>query len=139
MDKGYQTLIRLHQYHVDEKRRALGNLLGQVANLENQSSELENQILVEQDVARSAPENVGMFYGDYAAAVVQKLSDLTQAITKVESHITVAQDEMRTEYKDLKVYEISQETIDTAEKKERDRQETAFLDELGQEAYRRKG
>ncbi len=103
MDKGYQTLIRLHQYHVDEKRRALGNLLGQVANLENQSSELENQILVEQDVARSAPENVGMFYGDYAAAAVQKLSDLTQAITKVESHITVAQDEMRTEYKDLKV------------------------------------
>ena len=80
-----------------------------------------------------------MFYGDYAAAAVQKLSDLTQAITKVESHITVAQDEMRTEYKDLKVYEISQETIDTAEKKERDRQETAFLDELGQEAYRRKG
>jgi len=136
--KGYHTLIRLHQYRVDEKRRALGELLGQVADLENQSTELENQILVEQDVARAAPDNVGMFYGEYAAAAVQKRTNLAHAIDEVEGHITVAQDEMRTEYKELKVYEISQETVDTAEQKEQDREEQAFLDELGQEAHRRK-
>lgn len=138
MAKGFQTLIRLHQFRVDEKRRALGELLGHVADLENQSTELESQILAEQDIARNAADNVGMYYGEYAAAAVQKRTNIAQAISSVEEHITVAQDEMRTEFKELKVYEISQDTLDSAETLKNNREEQAFLDEIGQESHRRK-
>ena len=40
MAKDFHALIRLYQYRVDEKRRALGVLLGNVARLENERDRL---------------------------------------------------------------------------------------------------
>ena len=59
MPKDLNTLIRFHQYRVDEKRRALGELLGEVADLEQQSVHLEREIVTEQEVANSAPDRLG--------------------------------------------------------------------------------
>ncbi len=138
MARDLHTLIRLHQYRVDDKRRSLGELLGEVANLEKQGENLEKEIVSEQSIANSAPESIGMFYGEYAAAAVQKRENISLEIAGVEEKIVVAQEEMRVEFKDLKVFEITQEARDEADALEASREEQAILDELGQEAHRRR-
>jgi flagellar protein FliJ len=138
MVKDLHTLIRLHQYRVDDKRRSLGELLGEVTNLEQQGEHLEREIVTEQEIANSAPDSVGMFYGEYATAAVNKREEILLQITGFEEKIAVAQEEMRIEFKDMKVFEITQESRDETAAKEAAKEEQAILDELGQEAHRRR-
>jgi flagellar biosynthesis chaperone FliJ len=138
MRKDLGALIRLHQHRVDEKRRSLGELLNGIATLEKRLEYLEKQILSEQVVANSASDSVGMFYGEFAKEAVSKRAKIVLEISDIEKKIIVAQEEMRSEYNDLKIFEISQETRDEISAMETSKTEQQTLDELGQEAYRRR-
>jgi flagellar FliJ protein len=138
MPKNLNTLIRLHKYRVDEKRRSLGELLGEVASLETRSKNLEHEIIAEQKTASAAPDSVGMFYGAYAKEVVNKRNEILTQISDFEAQITATQEEMRSEYQDLKIFEISQERRDQITALETTKMEQATLDELGLETHRRR-
>ncbi len=138
MARDLKALIRLHQWQVDEKRRALGQLFGDANDLEKQAVDLETEILVEQDVAKGHSEELGFIYGPYAQAAIGRRADLVSSRAEVEEKIALAQDEMRDEYKDLKTYEISQEARDKNEESERQQREQAFLDEIGLQSVHRK-
>jgi flagellar FliJ protein len=138
MPKNLNTLIRLHKYRVDEKRRSLGELLGEVASLETRSKNLEHEIIAEQQTASAAPDSVGMFYGAYAKEVVNKRNEILTQISDFEAQITATQEEMRSEYQDLKIFEISQERRDQITALEATKMEQATLDELGLETHRRR-
>lgn len=138
MAKSFHSLIRLHQWRVDEKRRALGALLGQAVELEGQAQSLETEIVNEKQAAMANPVEAGMFYGAYAAAAVQRRGRIAAVRTEVENEIVGAQDEVREEYRDLKSLELSQETRDAREEKERLAGEQAILDEMGLERHRRR-
>lgn len=138
MAKGFQTLIRLHQWRVDEKRRALGQLLSEAVQLEGQATTLENEIQSEKQTALADPVGAGAYYGAYAAAAIDKRHNIAAAREELEGEIAVAQDEMRKEYRDLKSYELSQEARDNREEAERMTAEQAVLDELGLELFRRR-
>ena len=138
MARDFKALIRLHQWRVDEKKRALGLLLGEVAGLEDQASTLETDIKNEQIFAAGTHDGVEFYYGTYAQAAVHRRHRLSEAVSEVESKIVTAQDEMREEFRDLKSYEFSQAARDEREAKEQNRHEQAFLDELGMNEYRRR-
>ena len=138
MLKNLNTLIRLHKYRVDEKRRSLGELLGKIAILETRGENLEHEIVSEQQTASAAPESVGMFYGAYAKEVVNKRNEILTQISDFEAQITATQEEMRSEYQDLKIFEISQERRDQITALEATKMEQATLDELGLETHRRR-
>ena len=138
MPKNLNTLIRLHKYRVDEKRRSLGELLGEVATLETRSKNLEHEIITEQQTASAAPESVGMFYGAYAKEVVNKRREILTEISHFEAQIASTREEMRSEYKDLKIFEITQERRDQITALETTKIEQATLDELGLETHRRR-
>ena len=137
MVKDLHVLIRLHKFQVDEKRRALGQLLGQVAALEQSVEALEDEIISEQKVAAAQPEEAGFIYGAYAEAALMRREYYTDTIAEVENNIVEAQEDMREEFKELKVLEITQEARDEIEASEEKRQENAFLDEIGQKRNRR--
>ena len=138
MLKNLNTLIRLHKYRVDEKRRSLGELLGKIALLEKRSENLEHEIVSEQQTASAAPESVGMFYGAYAKEVVNKRREILTEISDFEARIASTQEEVRSEYKDLKIFEITQERRDQIIKLETSKIGQATLDELGLETHRRR-
>ena len=139
MAKGFHSIIRLHQWRVDEKRRALGILLGKAVELEGQARGLENEIQSEKLAAAEHPVEAGLFYGAYAAGAIRRRHDIATARTEVEEEIAGAQEEVREEYSDLKSFELSQEARDAREEAERLRDEQATLDEMGLERYRRRG
>ena len=139
MAKGFHSLIRLHQWRVDEKRRALGILFGRAVELEGQARGLEKEIEDEKLSASANPVEAGLFYGAYAAGAIQRRHDIATARNEVEEEIAEAQDEVREEYSDLKSFELSQEARDAREEAERLHDEQATLDEMGLERFRRRG
>jgi len=138
MAKKLHTIIRYHQYQVDEKRRALGQLLGEVAALEQRASALEEEIIIEQKVASAEPEEAGYIYGAYAEAAIMRREYYADTISDVEKKISEAQEEVRQEFKDLKVFEITQNSRDEIENLEERRRDSALLDEIGQQSHQRR-
>ena len=138
MAKALHSLIRLHQYRVDEKRRKLGGMIAVVADLERQAESLEAQILSEQEIAKSAPDLAGVLYGNYAAHSILRREQFVAAIAEMEEKLAEAQEEMRQEYRDLKGYELTQEARDRDEALEEARVERAVLDEIGLNTHRQK-
>ena len=137
MTKDLNAVIRLHKYIVDEKRRELGALLGQVRALEDQAENLELEIVIEQRAADEAPEEAGFLYGPYAASAVGRRQHLKEATAEIEEKIAIAQEDMRAEFKELKVFEITKEARDDIAEKELAREEQNVLDELGLDRHRR--
>ena len=64
--------------------------------------------------------------------------DLNQGILRMEEQVAEAREKLNDAYRDLKKYEIVQESRETREALELARREQETLDEIGLQAYRRK-
>ena len=131
MGDDLRSLIRLYEWGVDEKRRKLGALLRLLADLEDQAVRLEEELKEEQNSAASSPEEAGYLYGNYAGVVIQRRERIAQSTAKAEEEIAVARDELNEAYRELKKYEVAQETRDKKEALEEAIKDQAELDEIG--------
>ncbi len=138
MAKGLHNLIRLGEWQVDEKRRALGELLTMVGEMETTLRNLEAELISEQAAASAMPVEAGLIYGNYATAAIRRREDINRRIAEVEEKITEAREELRLAYLDLKKYEIAQRQRDERAALELERLEQATLDELGLQGHLRK-
>ena len=138
MARDLHTLIRLNEWTVDQRRRALGDVLASLASLETGLERLREELIKEQTIVRSSPEEAGFFYGNYAAAVIIRREDLNQGIFRMEEQVAEAREKLNDAYRDLKKYEIAQKSRDTREALELVRREQETLDEIGLQGYRRK-
>ncbi len=138
MARELHSLIRLHKWDVDEKRRKLGELVQLLDTLVDQAHKLEDEVKNEQAVAASSPEEAGFAYGNYAEEAIRRRDRIVASIAKADAEINVARVELSDAYLDLKKYEIAQEMRDKKRTLERDRKEQAALDEIGLQGHRRK-
>ncbi len=138
MAKSLRSLIRLHDWDVDEKRRALAEFLGQIAVLEARARRLEEDLVKEQKAAAETPGEAGLYYGNYADAVIQRREQLAKAAAEVEGQITEARETLREAYRQLKKYETAQANRDAREETEANRLEQMDLDEIGIQGFLRK-
>ena len=138
MAKNLNSLIRLHQWIVDEKRRKLGDLLKMVQDLEARAKRLEEELIEEQNIARGAPEQAGLTYGGYAKAVIDRRERLALSIAGVEKQIALAREELNEAYRDLKKYEVAQDIRGRREAEETARKDQIVLDEIGLQSFRQR-
>jgi flagellar export protein FliJ len=131
-----QTLIRLHEWKVDEKRRQLGELIRLLDGLEEQARRLEEEVAREQKVAAAAPTGAGYTYGDYALAVIERRERLKESIAQAEKAVEQAREELRAAYRELKSFQVTQANRRRREEDERNRREQAVLDEIGLQTFR---
>ena len=139
MAKDLHSLIRLHDWQVEEKQRALADLLAAVTALETRARDLEEELLREQKVAAAAPAEIGLYYGNFAKAAITRRKALARAIAEAEAETAAARDKLREAYRELKKYAVAQDHRDSRQAAERGRREQIFLDELGIQAFLRKG
>lgn len=137
MPRGLQGIIRFRRYQIDEARRALGVLLGRAAELKRRAAALEQEIRDEQQAAAANPQEAGSIYGPYAERAIQRRGQLARASAEVETNIVRAQDDVRLEFRGLKVFEIAQQNRDAKEQKEEERVQQSALDEVGLQIRRR--
>jgi flagellar export protein FliJ len=135
--KDLHGVIRLQQWEVDEKRRVLGQLLGQEQKLLLGIKSLEREREKEAKAAAEDP-TVAFLYGAYIEAYLKRKEAFEKALADLRKQIARARDMVAEAFTELKTYEITQENRDKAEKKERDKPEQQEMDERSMVLHRRR-
>jgi len=135
--KGLDSLIRVHKWKLDEKRRELADFENLRAGFVKQLRALEDEQQREQDVAGNNFE-VGFSFANYAAAAKRQRENIQASIEDVDAKIAELNVEVTVCYQDLKKYQVALDARKVKEKYERDRIEQMGLDELAIELHRRK-
>lgn len=138
MGKTLANLIRLHKYNVDEKRRVLGVLYGELNDLEKKLNDLHAQLVEEQRISQSSDQQQAMFaYGRFHQRAMLIRDELVEAIRAKEEEVEAAREEVNEAYQELKVYEQAEKNRLEKEEKERLRKENIEMDEIAMNLYRR--
>ena len=136
--KGLDSLIRLHRWQLDEKRRHLVELERLAQRLAAQIHDLEVEIRNEQQVAGSSTE-AARTYGDYVQAVIGRREKLDASLAGLQSQRVVAKEGVAEAYSELKKYELVKVRNQRLANKRRQRQEQQVLDEVALNQFRRRG
>ncbi len=138
MAKDLHTLIRFNEWSVDQRRRDLGEVLGALSDLESSLHRLGEELIREQRAVQASPEEAGFFYGNYATAVIDRRNHINTGIANMEQQVVEAREKLDEAYRELKKYEVAQETRDLRQAREEARQEQIELDEIGMQTHRQK-
>lgn len=131
------SVIRLHRWRLDEKRRALAELKALADRLTGEASRLEQELQEEQDTARASTE-AGYTYGNYAVEVIARRRRLADSLAQVEARILEATEEIAAAFQELKRFELAQEGRMRRDHERRKRAEASRLDEIGLDRFRRR-
>ena len=131
-----ESLIRLHRFQVDEKRRHVTEIETMIADFSRKQSELEQQITAEQE--RSGISDVTHFaYPTFAKAARERSENLAKSIAELEEQLSAAKDELSEAYAELKKFELLQEKENVRVKTELAARDQAEMDDIGLAMHRR--
>ncbi len=132
-----RTLIRLHRWQLDEKRRVLADLQGLVDRLGAEAQRLADELAHEAEIARgSATPPLG--FANYSRTMRQRQDRLAQSIQQVEQQIATATEEITTAFQELKKYEqVQADRLERSKLRAR-KTEEATLDEVAITGHRRR-
>lgn len=134
--KSRESLIRLHRFQVDEKRRQVADIEAMIADFRRMEQDLDHQIISEQE--RSGISDVTHFaYPTFAKAAMDRRDNLRASIEELESQLADAKDDFSEAYSELKKYELMQEKEVDRRRSEIAGLEQQELDDIGLEAHRR--
>ena len=136
--KGLHTLIRVRKWEVDEKQRAVGQLLRDEEKILEFQTALDRELEEEKALVSQAPANTRMTFEPYVRHWRQRRNNLEAALQLIRRKIEEAREELAEAYRRLKTFEITQDQRDTAEEKEENRLEQISLDEMGVDLHRRR-
>lgn len=136
--KDLDSLLRLHGWLVDEKRRDLGVLLARESELIAFGDSLDRQLLEEQAAATANPTTAGYLYAAYAQNNRLRKQQMLKVLAGIRQQITEAQDALAEAYRQLKVYEEVRKNRAEQERIEATRKEQADFDEIGANQFRRR-
>ncbi len=131
------VLIRLHKHELDEKRRALGELHGQMAEMERRRRELERSFETEKESIRLNGD-VHFTFAQYAETVRLQQRKMIEDEEQLEKHIEKAKESLMETFSELKKYEMTQQERERLEAEERAIKESREMDAIGLEGFRRK-
>jgi flagellar protein FliJ len=131
-----ETLLRLHSWTVDERRRELGVLLAREEQLIAEGEALQRRLLAEQRIAAEDPIQAGFAYGTFAEDYKRRREQLERILSDLREEILAARERLADAYRELKVMEEVQKERLHQEQVEEARKEQAVFDEIGQTQFR---
>lgn len=134
--KGIESLIKIHAFELDEKRRALKQIEEFRQSIEISITQLATRVAEEQAAARASDEGA-YAYGPFARSVIQRRGALQESLASVTAQAEEARDAVARAFETLKKYEITKAGRDSEAVAEARRRERILLDELGLNAFSR--
>lgn len=132
-------LIRLRKHDVEEKQKALGEILRQIEQLEYRKKELLDKLAHERTAME---ENLSLetreYYGRFEGVIRSDVERLDIEIKNLERGLEKAQEEVRNAFASQKRVEIVHERRQEEEMQEIKTKESKELDEIGIEGFRRR-
>jgi flagellar FliJ protein len=132
-----KTLIRLHKFQLDEKRRALAEIMTVIENMQGQRRAHEAAMAEEQRLASESFE-AQRDWPAYSREAKQRLAMLDQAIAQIRIKEQEMAAQVQEAFEELKRVETIQERRIAEEEAERAKAERQELDEIGSIAYDRR-
>jgi flagellar export protein FliJ len=136
--KDLESLLRLHSWTVDERRRELGVLLAREEELIQFGHALDRQLIHEQKVATEDPTTAGFMYAAFAGDHRLRREQLERTLAALRTEIEQAQDRLSEAYRQLKVYEEVQKARAKKEREEEARKDQIAFDEIGETQFRQR-
>lgn len=131
-----ESLIRLHRFHVDEKRRKLAELELMLQEFRARERELEAQVMSEQK--KAGISDVAHFaYPMFAKSVIRRRQNILTSIEDIDKQIEAAKEELSSAFRELKKYEIIEDNRKRKHRKGIMRVEQMELDEVAAGIHRR--
>ncbi len=130
------TLIRMHRWQLEEKRRFLAGLEAMLSDFTSKVNNLERQLRREQVFAAGAHE-ASYSYASFAEETIRRRENLKKSIAELDDQIFEAHDEVATAFQSVKRFEIVLEKKLQREREEAARVEQANENEVALEMYRR--
>jgi flagellar export protein FliJ len=128
--KSRDTLIRLKKFQVDEKRRKVAQIEGMIAEFERMASELEREIMAEQDRA-GIHDPAHFAYPTYAKAAIQRRENLKRSAEELAGQLDEAKAALQDSFEDLKKVELLDERDQLRERAADNAREQTELDAIG--------
>jgi flagellar FliJ protein len=131
------SLIRLHRWQLNERKRDLATLEDLAVKLGEERRKLEHEDQREQLVAAASPE-AAFAYAGYARGLIDRRRKIEQSQTEVADQIARAQEALAEAFQEVKRYEIAAANRIKLEEQRDAKRQQRVLDDLGVEGYRRK-
>ena len=135
--KTIETLIKVSQYALDDKRKVLAGHFEELALLERKRKAIDEELAAEQAAARDDP-SIGITYGLYANAIITRRDKLDADILVKNREVELARDDVQEAFEEVKKYELALDRIREEQAKEMARIEEKELNEMGLNGFRRK-
>ncbi|HEX6840788.1 MAG TPA: hypothetical protein VF113_04640 [Stellaceae bacterium] len=132
------SLIRLHRWQVDERRRHLADLDGLAAQLTEESQRLDREEAREQAAAAASPE-AAITYAAYARQLVERRRKLAQSQAEVAQQIERNRALLAEASQEVKRYETMEVNRLRQQQRREERRHQQALDNSGTEPLRRRG
>jgi flagellar export protein FliJ len=139
--KPRNTLVRLHKWQVDEKRRHLATLYALRDEFERKLLAVAETVAREQAFVNSAAgssEDVGFSYGAFAQAAIMQQDNIQRSMQSLDEQIVEALEAVGDAFKSLKRYEIAAANQAARKDKARARIEQIETDDQAIESHQRK-
>lgn len=134
-----ETLIRLHRWHLDEKRRAVSELQSLVQSLDDQIDRIDAEIVAERDAATIKDNPAAtMTFGAYMKATDLRREKLQASLKQAKHELAVAQEEINEAFQTVKRFEVVRDDRTARATLRNRRIEGAALDEIAVSAHERK-
>lgn len=134
-----KSLIRLRRHRVEEKQKILADIFRQVEQIENRKKELLHRLEAERKALDENPLlETSIFFGRFQAVIRRDVERLDGELVKLESRLLAAQEEVRLAFTEMKRIEIVDDRRAVEERKKIEDKESAELDAIGIEGFRRK-
>lgn len=131
------SVIRVHRWQLDEKRRALADLESLAERLSLELRRLDDEVARER-MADDQGSWSGTDFANYLKAVQSRRERLTESREQVERQIAAASKDIAESYRDLKKYEIAQSDRERSVQLRQRRRETILYDEIAVTGHNRR-
>jgi flagellar protein FliJ len=135
--KGLESLIRLSDSALNERRRELNQVEEREDEIKRLLDALEEEKRREQTLSREI--EAGAFaYSGYAQGTIQRRKELERKLEALQPLLEEARVALSEAFQDLKRYEIALDLRKKADKAEEERKTTQMLDEISLNMHRRR-
>lgn len=133
-----EPLMRYRKHQLDEKQKILANLYGEAEKLLTRQNTILDEIEREKEAATSPDfQHVVAVsgFGHFLLGSRTKLKELQKQQDRMELRITIALNDMRETFGDLKKIEITHQNRLERERKKLQKREDALFEEIGLQIF----
>lgn len=127
--KSRESLIRLHRFQVDEKRRQVADIESMLEDFQRKERDLEAQVVQEQEKA-GISDVAHYAYPMFAKSMRARRDNMIESMSELSRQLEQAREELADAYRELKKYELVEQSRQRRAKREAARIEQNVLDEV---------